>query len=174
MNVVGVKALADCWISFKVGAFALKKIELLTRVFGLLLSTTGGSILLRFIGGFVDILLGSRWRHLAKLVIEALKRLESIAFLFLSLKEFIHVVHTKTFYIWRVLRYLIILLVVKADVDILIEIVCKLKDLLDSTFFEVVVDVISLLGLFFFEIMGSHWCIFEGFLHFRLLIEFRV
>jgi hypothetical protein len=99
MNVVGVKALADCWISFKVGAFALKKIELLTRVFGLLLSTTGGSILLRFIGGFVDILLGSRWRHLAKLVIEALKRLESIAFLFLSLKEFIHVVHTKTFYI---------------------------------------------------------------------------
>jgi hypothetical protein len=72
------------------------------------------------------------------------------------------------------LRYLIILLVVKADVDILIEIVCKLKDLLDSTFFEVVVDVISLLGLFFFEIMGSHWCIFEGFLHFRLLIEFRV
>lgn len=82
LDVVGVEALAH-WISFD--AFAFDEVEWLTRVFGLLLGTAGSSILhLRLVSRFIDVLFRA-WCNLAQLLIEGLKRLEAISFLFLSL-----------------------------------------------------------------------------------------
>ena len=153
VHIVGIKALAD-WVSFHVGTFALKCYAFLTIIFRLLLGWACSTIngLLGVIGWLVILL--RVWCHFAHLVVQWL---EAEVLLSLAGNKLVYVVQTKTFIIRWILQDLVLFFVVETNIDILVKILGQLEHLLDSTFFKVVVDVISLILLLLFGVhrLGS-------------------
>jgi hypothetical protein len=90
------------------------------------------------------------------LVIDILKALELsnifVGLLFISGYQLSNMIEAEIFYIRRILKNFIILLVVEADKDILIELLGKLKYFLNEASSLVVEDVVSLRVFLFFEI----------------------